>query len=65
MVKLYEEGEVYFRLLTMNDFHIKPENERFTAAGPRCRQNLIYENFASLFGRLREKFFIGRAARAA
>ena len=61
MVKLYEEGEVHFRLLPTNDFHIKPENERFAAASSRCRQNLIYENFMPLLGRLRQKCFIGRA----
>ena len=31
------------------------ENERFIAAGSRCRQNLKYENFTPLFGRLRQK----------
>ena len=65
LVTLYQEGEVYFRLLTTNDFHIKPQNERFAAASSRSRQNLIYENFTSLFGRLRQKCFLGRAARAA
>ena len=27
----------------------------FTAAGLRCRQNLIYEKFTLSFGRLRQK----------
>ena len=35
---LYKTGEVYFRLLGTNGFHIKAENERFTAAGSRCCQ---------------------------
>ena len=65
MVKLYEEGDVHFYLLPTNDFHIKPENERFAAASSRFRQNLIYENFTSFFGGLRQKCFLGRAARAA
>ena len=30
---------VYFRFLGTNGFHVKAENERFTAAGPRCRPN--------------------------
>ena len=29
--------------------------ERFTAAGLRCRQNFKYENVTSSFGRLRQK----------
>ena len=65
VVTLFEEREVYFRLLATNDFHIKPKYERFAAARSRRRQNLIYENFTSLFGRLRQKCFLGRAARAA
>ena len=40
LVKLYKLGEVYFRLLGTNGFHVKAEKERFTAAGSRCRQNL-------------------------
>ena len=56
LVTLDEIGEVYFRLLGTNAFHLKPENERFTAAGSRCRWNLKYEYFASSFGRrLRQK----------
>ena len=55
LVTLCEMGEVYFRLLSTNGFHVKAESEIFTAGGWRCRQNLKYENFASSFGRLREK----------
>ena len=50
-----EIGEVYFRLIGTNGFHIKAENERFTAAGSRCRQNLKYKNSTSSLGRLRQK----------
>ena len=45
----------HFRLLGMNAFHAKAMNERFTAEGSRCRQNLKCENFASSFGRLHQK----------
>ena len=55
MVTLYEIGEVYFRCLGTNGFHVKAENERFTAAGFRCRENFKNENFTSSFGRLRQK----------
>ena len=36
-------------------FHVKAKNERFTVASSRCRQNLKYENFTSLSGRLHQK----------
>ena len=36
-------------------FHIKAENEGFAAADLPSRQNLKYEHFMSLFGRLRQK----------
>ena len=53
---LYKVGEVHFRLLGTSGFHIKNmKNERFAAAGSRCRQNLKNVNFTSLFGRLRKK----------
>ena len=51
----YKIGQVHFRLLGTNGFHVKAKNERFTAAGSRCRQNHKYENFTSLFARLRQK----------
>ena len=54
-VTLQETGEVHFRLLGTNGFHVKAENEKFTSAGLRCRQNLEYENFTLSFGRLRQK----------
>ena len=55
MVTSYKIGKVYFRLPGTNSFEVKTENERFSAAGWRCRQNLKYENFTSSFGRLRQK----------
>ena len=56
MVTLYKICEVHFCLVDTNGIHVKAENERFTAAGLRCRQNLKHENFTSSFGRLRQKF---------
>ena len=52
---LYKIGEVHFRMFDTNGFHVKAKNERFTAAGSRCRQNLKFENLMSSFGRLRRK----------
>ena len=57
LVKLYKIGELYFRLLGTNGFHVKEENEMFTAAGSRCCQNLKHENCTSSFGRLRQKLY--------
>ena len=51
LITLYKIGEVHFRLLGTNGFHVKA-NERFTAASSRCRHNLKYENFTSSFCRL-------------
>ena len=62
LVKLYKIGEVNFRFFGTNGFHLKAKNERFTAAGLRCHQNLKYETFTSLFGRLRQQI-TARAAR--
>ena len=45
LITSYKIGEVHFCLLSTNGFHAKAKNERFTAAGSRCRQNLKYENF--------------------
>ena len=50
LVTLYKIGEAHFRLLGTNGFRVKAKNERFTAASSRCRQNLKYETFTSLFG---------------
>ena len=43
LVTLCEIGEVSFSLLGTNGFHVKLENERFTAVVSRCRRNLNYE----------------------
>ena len=51
----YKTGKVHFCLLGTNDFHVKAKNERFTAAGLRCCQNLKYENFTLLFGGQHQK----------
>ena len=50
LVTLHEIGEVYVRLLGTNGFHVKAENERFTAEVSRCRRNLKCENFTSSLG---------------
>ena len=55
LVRLYKISEVCFRVLRTNGFHVKAENERFTAVGSRCRQNLKYEHFMSTIGRLRKQ----------
>ena len=65
MIMSYKIGKVRFYLLGTNDFHVKANNERFTVAGLRCRQNLIYENFTSLFGQLGKNCSKKRAACAA
>ena len=54
LIALHKIGELHFRLLGTNGFHVKAKGERFTAAGSRCRQNLKYENFTSSLGRLRQ-----------
>ena len=54
LITLYKIGELHFRLLGKNGFHVKAKSERFTGATPRCRQNLKYENFTSSFSRLRQ-----------
>ena len=54
-VTLYKIGGVHFRFHATNGFHVKAKTERFTPASSRCRQNLKYETFTSLFGRLRQK----------
>ena len=45
---------MYFYLLGTSAFHVKAKNEKFAAAGSRCRQNLKFDNFTSSFGRLRQ-----------
>ena len=65
LVTLYKIGEVHFRLFGTNGYHVKAKNEKHTAASSRCRQNLKYQNFTSLFGRLRQKLNQKGAERAA
>ena len=55
LITLYKIGEVHFHLLDKNGFHVKVKDEKLNAASSRCRQNLKYANFASSFGRLRQK----------
>ena len=50
LLALYKIGGVHFRLLGTNVFHVKAKTERYTAAA--LRQNLKYENFTALLGRL-------------
>ena len=54
LITLYKIGGVHFRLLRTDGFHLKAKNKRFSHASSRCRQNLKFENFTSLFGRLRQ-----------
>ena len=54
LVTLYKIGEVRFRLLGTNRFHVKANNGRLTAAGSRCRENFKNKNLMSSFGRVRQ-----------
>ena len=38
-----------FRIIASVGFHLKEDNERFTAMGSRCCQDLKFENVTSLF----------------
>ena len=42
-------------MIGTNGCHEKLENERFSAAGSRCRQNLKFEIFTASFGRVRQR----------
>lgn len=44
-------GKVAFHLIGTNSFHAKTDNEEFTAARARCRQNYKFEKFTLSFGR--------------
>ena len=61
LVTLYKIGEVHFRLIGADGFHVRDKNERFTAAGSRCRQNLKYVIWQTTSQNCTKK----RAARAA
>lgn len=60
---MFEVGKVSFYVLGTHGFHGKAENEKLTAAGSRCRENLKYKSFMS-FARLHKKCTKDRAARA-
>ena len=47
LVTLNKIGEVCFHLIGTNAFHVKTENERFTAVGSRFRQNLNVEKMSA------------------
>ena len=55
LVTLSKVGGMYFRALSTNGFHVKTKNDRFTATGSRCRQNLKDGTFRSSAGRLHQK----------
>ena len=48
-VTSYEVGEVSFLLFDTEYFHVETENERFTSAGLRCRQKLIWKHTNKVF----------------
>ena len=55
VVTLYKIGELNFRLLGTNGFHVKAENERCIAAGSPCRQNpQLQRALATTTGRQQE-----------
>ena len=55
LITLCKIGEVHFRLLGTNGFHVKAKSERFTAESSRCRQNSNTEiSRHRLIGRLRQ-----------
>ena len=54
LITFYKIGELHFRLLGTNGFHVKAKGERFTVASSRRSQNLKYENLPSSLGRLRQ-----------
>ena len=45
---MFQNAPPPLSLLGTNGFHVKANNERFTAPGSQC-QNLKYENFTWLF----------------
>ena len=51
LITLYKIGELHFRLLGTNGFHVKAKNERYTAASLGCCQNL--KNFNMKISRCR------------
>jgi len=55
LVTLYKIGEVNFRSLGANGFHVKAKNEIYTAAGSRRSQNLKYESLAHYVRKYHQK----------
>ena len=49
LVSLYKIEELYIRILGTTAFHVKAENEQFTAVGSPLCQNLHYENLRSSY----------------
>ena len=49
-ITLDKMGELHFRLLGTNGFHVKAKNERFTAASSRCHQNKSQLQFNIVLG---------------
>ena len=54
LVILYQIGEESFHLIGTNGFHVRSGNEKFTAVGSRCRQNLKFETVQLLFDHVKE-----------
>ena len=55
----YKIGEVHFRLLGTNGYHVKAKNERFTAAGSSCHFQI---GIFTSFGIVRSKKYTKRRA---
>ena len=53
LITLYKIGELHFRLLGTNGFHVKAKSAK-SAASSRFCQNLKHENLTWSFGRLRQ-----------
>ena len=56
-------GEVSFHIIDTKGFDGKKQNERFNAAGSRCRKNLKFENFKATTLKKCTKTRAARAAR--
>ena len=48
-VTFYKIGEVCFHFIGCNGFNVKKENYKFNAVSWRCRHNVKFENFTSLY----------------
>ena len=56
LASLNEMGEVSFHSIGTNSFHVEAKNERFSATGLHCRQNLRFENVTSLADYVKEMY---------